>query len=109
MASARMQRLYLALNGYNYRLFYKRGKENLNDDALSRPPLTETVTKTPLPMEIINMTEKIDKSHVSARLGIYYNRWTKRDPVLARVLDYTMPGWPNGMTIEVYRSRLYTR
>ena len=95
MASARMQRWYLTLNGYNYRLFYKRGKDNVNVDALGRLPLTETVTNSPLPMEIINMTEKIDKSPVSAR---YINQWTKRDPVLARVLDYTMHGWPNDIT-----------
>ena len=93
MSSARMQRWYLKLSGYDYRLYYTPGKENVNADALSILPLPETLENAPQPTEIIHMMEKIDKSPINARA---INQWTARDPVLSKVLDYTMQGWPIG-------------
>ena len=91
MSSARMQRWYLTLSSYDYRLYYKPGKENVNADALSKLPLPETLENTPQPTEIIHMMEKIEKSPINARA---INQWTARDPVLSKVLDYTIQGWP---------------
>ena len=93
MSSARMQRWYLTLSGYDYRLYYKPGKENVNVDSLSRLPLPETLENTQQPTEIIHMMEKIDKSPINARA---INQWTACDLVLSNVLDYTMQGWPTG-------------
>ena len=48
MAAARVQRLAITLQAYEYNLVYKQGKANANADALSRLPMNVTETITPL-------------------------------------------------------------
>jgi len=92
VASARIQRWALTLSAYNYRIEYKPGKDLSNADGLSRLPLPEVPTDTPLPGDTVLLLECIQTSPIRiAQL----RRWTSRDPLLAKVLRYVMQGWPS--------------
>ena len=91
MASARVQRWALTLSAYDYTIDYKPGKDHANADVLSRLPLPEMPSEVPLPGEMILLMECLQTSTITAA---QIRRWTERDPVLAKVRDYVMQGWP---------------
>ena len=91
MASSRMQRWALSLLAYEYELIYRPGNQNGNADSLSRLPLCDVPTTTPIPGNIINLMEHINASPVDAsKLKL----WTDLDPVLSRVKQFVLNGWP---------------
>ena len=91
MASSRMQRWALSLLAYEYEINYRPGNQNGNADSLSRLPLPDVPTTTPIPGDIINLMEHINASPVDAsKLKL----WTDRDPVLSRVKQFVLNGWP---------------
>jgi hypothetical protein len=66
--------------GYEYELIYRLGTQNSNAGSLSRLPLPDVPTSTPIPDDIINLMEHINASPVDApKLKL----WTDRDPVLS--------------------------
>ena len=75
----------------NYTIYYKPGKDHANADVLSRLPLPELPSEVPLPGEMILLMECLQTSTITAA---QIRRWTERDPVLAKVRDYVMQGWP---------------
>ena len=100
MASARIARWHMILSAYEYDIVHKEGKQHQNADALSHLPLTDDKTVwshqslaelDEQPPVQINMLD-IDTRPVEAD---EVRRYTKRDPILARVTSYVMNGWPN--------------
>jgi len=91
MASAGVQRWALTLAAYEYTIKYRAGKCNANADALSRLPVAETPVCTPVPAEVIGLMEKLNHTPVTAQK---IKNWTLRDPVLSKVVTFTMQGWP---------------
>ena len=82
MASGRIQRWALALGAYKYTIHYKPGKSNANTDAMSRlpPPLSSCVKEPYLEASPVSSTQ--------------IRTWTDHDPVLAKVRDWVLSGWP---------------
>ena len=94
LAAARMQRWAAILKAYNYQVEYRPSKEHGNADALSRLPCNAPPLKEEAEIFFFSGLEElpIDAKDIS--------RETRRDPVLARVLNYTQMGWPNYVTID---------
>ena len=93
LAAARMQRWAVILQAYNYQAEYPSSAEHANADALSRLPCDISPTKEEAEMFFSGLDElPVDSKDIS--------RHTRRDPVLARVLEYTLVGWPNHVTEE---------
>ena len=94
LAAARMQRWAVILQAYNYQVEYRPSKERGNADALSRLPCNAPPLKEVAEIFFFSGLEElpIDAKDIS--------RETRRDPVLARVLNYTLMGWPNYVTSD---------
>ena len=80
---------------YNYQIVHKRSTDHINVDALSRLPLSETIMSTPLPSETVLLMEQLDDGVVTAGMVC---AWTRKDPILSRVTQYVLSGWPSTMT-----------
>ena len=95
LASARIQRWSLILGGYNYKLTYKPGHKHLNADALSRIRSNHVKPcEPPEPQEVIlsfNFVQNTSQEPVSAK---EIASETLRNPVLSRIMQYVMHGWP---------------
>ena len=100
MASARLQRWALTLNGYQYSIKYCKGSRMCNADALSCLPLPDCPDNVPTPSETIALLEQL--THVPL-ISTQIWSMTDRDPVLARVKEYTRNGWPTAITDEKLR------
>ena len=94
LAAARMQRWAVILQAYNYQVEYGSSAEHANADALSRLPCDISPMKEEAEMFFFSGLDElpVDSKDIS--------RHTRRDPVLARVLEYTLVGWPNHVTEE---------
>lgn len=91
MASARIQRWALTLSAYKYKLEFKAGKFNSNADALSRLPARDSIENVPLPGETVLWTQTLDSSSVTSS---QIRLWTSHDPVLSKVREWIVSGWP---------------
>ena len=104
LAAARMQRWAVILQAYNYQVEYPSSAEHANADALSRLPCDISPMKEEAEMFIFS---GLDELPVDSK-DISMHTW--RDPVfgpsvlnfhcIARVLEYTLVGWPNHVTEE---------
>ena len=90
-ASGRIQRWALTLASYDYTITFRSTTQHCNADALSWLPLPETRKTTPVPQEVVLMIEGLRDSPISAA---QVKSWTRRDPVLSQVYQYTLQGWP---------------
>lgn len=90
-ASGRIQRWALVLGMYEYRLGFRSSQSHGNADALSRLPLPQAPEWVPEPPEVVLMMEHLEESPVSAR---DIRRETRLDPLLSRVLQFVLSGWP---------------
>ena len=100
MASARIQRWALTLSAYDYTLRYKAGSTHQNADALSRLPVNGSPETTPLPGDLVLLLEYIDSSPITTH---DIEMWTKRDPVLSKVLQHVQGGWNDECDDETQR------
>ena len=91
-AAQRAQRWAFTLAAYEYRIAYKAGETNANADALSRLPLSEMPEYVPIPGETVLLLEQLDHTPVNSR---HIREWARRDPILSRVYQFTLNGWPN--------------
>ena len=89
MASARVQRWALTLRAYTYKIRYKAVH------GLSRLPLPSAPADVPQPAETVLLMEHLESSPVSA---MDIRSHTNRDPVLSKVRELVMHGWPD--TVE---------
>ncbi|PAA68677.1 hypothetical protein BOX15_Mlig034486g1 [Macrostomum lignano] len=91
LASARIQRWALLLSSYSYRLQYRKGATLLRADALSRLPLPSKPAEAPAPAEVVLLIDSFNEGPVTAA---QVRCWTRRDPLLGRVLRFVQEGWP---------------
>ena len=97
MASAHVQRWALTLSCYDYEIQYRSGSQQGNADACSRLPLPTRALEIPTPGETILVMKHMDTTPVSAK---QVRLWTQRDPVMSKVLQFTLQGWPNQVAPE---------
>ena len=93
MASGRIQRWCLMLQGYNFNLVHKSGKYLGNADALSRLPLPNPNENIPVPAEWIHLVEFLETT-----TPITYQKiaeWTEKDHTFREIKKFCLEGWPN--------------
>ncbi len=79
------------LGAYEYVISYRAGKDHGNADALSRLPVAQPSEEEP-EEEHVWMLESIAGSLTTAE---QIKHWTSKDPVLSRVCEYVLKGWPD--------------
>lgn len=96
-ANARLQRWALILSGYKYQITYRKGTLLGNADALSRLPLPEKVDVADC-INYFNFKDEvpIDFQEVA--------KCTQKDPILSKVYEYVLSGWPNSINDENLKS-----
>ena len=93
LESGRIQKWALTLSAYEYTLWYRKGCDMSNDDALNMIPLKKTIsTFVPIPGELLRLVNWLESSPMDA--GKIRN-WTRFDPVLSKVLTLVSSGWPD--------------
>ena len=96
-ASARTQRWVLTLSAYDFKIKYKPGSHLKNADSLSRLPLPDVPSEVPRAGDILLLMQTLDNSLITSST---IRKWTAVDPVLSRVLDYVLYGWPSSVGEE---------
>nr|MCH9717641.1 DDE-type integrase/transposase/recombinase [Gammaproteobacteria bacterium] len=89
--SNRIQRWAVTLSMYEYSISFKPSTSHCNADALSRLPLSHVQDEPPVPIETVFLLDQIAESPISAN---QIRSWTRRDPVLSKVLQFILSGWP---------------
>jgi hypothetical protein len=77
------------LSAYDYAVQYKEGIQNANSDALSILPLPHPTGSTPVPEETVVLMELLETTPTRTE---QVKNWTKRTPILARVLKFIKRG-----------------
>ena len=77
---------------YDYSMAFKQSSAHANADALSRLPLHTTSVDPPVPAETILVLEQLSESPITV---FQIRSWTRKDPILSRVVRYTLSGWPS--------------
>lgn len=90
--SPRVQQWALTLAAYEYKIAYKAGTTNANADALSRLPLSKMPESVPVPGETILLLEHLDHTPINSQ---HIREWTRCNPVLSKVHQFTLNGWPH--------------
>ncbi|XP_054283366.1 uncharacterized protein K02A2.6-like [Macrosteles quadrilineatus] len=101
LAAARIQRWALTLAAYDYELVYRKGSDMCNADAMSRLPCNVDCN----PDEVVAFFSSIDEMPITFK---EISLATRHDPVLSKVLDHTLNGWPsynNSPQLKPYFSR----
>ncbi|KFD50407.1 LOW QUALITY PROTEIN: hypothetical protein M513_08634 [Trichuris suis] len=88
--SPRVLRWPIMLNAYSYKLVHKPGIRLGNADALSRLPCDASQAHTPNPPEVLFSEELPSPALTATEVA----RFTQRDAVLSRVLNWVWKGWP---------------
>ena len=103
-ASARIKRWSLFLSAYEYKIVFRGTKQHGNADALSRLPLPTTPTEVPMAPELVLLLNHLADSPSTVN---DIRSWTRRDPVLAQVLQFIEHGWPHNTdsSLSPYSSR----
>ena len=91
-ASARIRRWSLQLATYEHTITFRGTKLHSNADALSRLPLPNTTAEVPMEPELVLLLQHLGESPVNVN---DIRKWTKRDPLLAQVLQFVEQGWPH--------------
>jgi len=91
-ASSRIQRWAVLLASYEYTIVFRSTSKHANADAMSRLPLSEKPASTPVPAEVVLLIEKLDEAPITS---VQIANWTKKDPILAQVLQYILLEWPS--------------
>ena len=103
-ASACIRRWSLQLAAYEYIITFRGTKLHGNADALSRLPLPNAPAEVPMEPELVLLLQHLDESPVTVN---DIRKWTKRDPLLAQVLQFVEQGWPHKFdsSLAPYSSR----
>ena len=99
--AARIQLWSIYFSTFNYQVEYRKGCKNSNADALSRLPLSSTESTLeelsnvqPVKVSLIESTPIDSKQCKMATL---------RDPILSKVLNFVLRGWPDKCPSEELR------
>jgi len=85
-----MQRWALILSGYNFDVMYRPSENNASADMLSQFPVGKPSIEEESDHYIYqSVIEDLPVTAEDIRLA------TSTDPILSRVLEYTLSGWPN--------------
>ena len=88
-----MQRWAMYMAGFDYEIQYRSTKANANVDCLSRLPCKGIISDEAEPtMTHIFHVDVLPCTHEQIR------KWTRNDPVLSRVIRFTLDGWPSQIT-----------
>ena len=79
---------------------FRNTTAHANADALSRLPLPVQPAKTDLEPELVLIAEHLADAPVTAD---DIRVWTRRDPKLARVLQFLQQGWPEKVEQDLER------
>ena len=103
-ASAHIRRWSLQLAAYEYTITFRGTKLHGNADTLSRLPLPNAPAEVPMEPELVLLLQHLDESPVTVN---DIRKWTKRDPLLAQVLQFVEQGWPHKFdsSLAPYSSR----
>ena len=97
MTAGRLTRWALFLMNYQYDIEYRNTKEHANADMLSRLPKTVTHSVKEknefADMFALTMSEALLDAELVASE-------TKKDPILSKVMEYTLNGWPKNLKCE---------
>ena len=77
---------------FEYELKFHNTTAHANADAWSQLPLSDTVSVTENPPELVLLTTHLENSLLTAD---QIKAATHRDPELALVLQYVQQGWPS--------------
>ena len=89
---------------YEYRIMFKPSGSHGNADTLSRLPLPSLDQDPPIPVDTVLVLNELSESPISVdQIRI----WTRRDPVLSRVLQFLLNGWPSSSdpSLKPFESR----
>ena len=103
LAAARMQRWALVLSAYDYEIEFKRSEDHANCDALSRLPHEDSTVGSE---GVVYSVSVIDDDFPITAEDI--GKATLVDPVLGKVHQFVMSGWPEGCpdeTLKPYHNR----
>ncbi len=95
LAAKRLQRWAMFLTAHDYEVELRPTNKHGNADCLSRLPLHTNCTTSAKPT--VN-TLQIGSMPVTAE---HLKRATQSDPVLSKVLNYTLKGWPVQVTPDL--------
>ena len=104
LAAARLQRWAILLSAYSYDIQFKSTSAHANADGLSRLPVLDATTEDQsVEVSLFNVAQ-INSLPVTAQ---QIDRFTKTDPCLSKVLQYTRQGWPSTVPEEMkpYKQR----
>ena len=96
LSAPRVQRWALLLSAYNYVLKYRKGEYNGNADFFSRLPRIAWITEV---SNIRNEIYMVNLEH-SPVTAIEVRKETFKDPVLSRVHEFVLSGWPDEFEAE---------
>ena len=97
LAAARMQRWALLLSGYQYDIQYRSTTKHGNANCLSRLPVAIQATQPET--DEVKLINKLQIESLPLSVD-QIRKATRADPILSRVLEFTMPGWPEQPTTE---------
>ena len=91
LAAARLQRYAIILSAYDYNIIFKPSASHCNADALSRLPVQSVRINYIDESSVFNI-QQIELLPIKAKdIKIA----TEHDPVLSKVLEFTVTKWPN--------------
>ena len=93
IAASRLQRWAIQLSAYQYDIKYRSSKQNANADAFSRLQLCETSTENLAGEEEAKEVNRLQVARVPVDARLLREE-TSRDPILSRVVHFTLTGWP---------------
>ena len=89
-ASSRIQWWVWTLASYEYTIACRKTEQHANADAFSQLPLPYTPPETPIPAELVLLVQSLQDAPITAaQIAL----WTRRDPLLARVVRHILEGW----------------
>ena len=106
--AARLQRYAIALSECSFDIRYKSTTQHANADALSRLPVVADTQTAQMDKEE-GRTFRVHQLQFLPVTVAELRRMTTRDPVLARVLQLILEGWPPKMTEEVMKTYFQRR
>ena len=104
-APPRLQRMLMQIQGYNFTVRYRPGKQMILADALSHSPNAENNSFIQLDLRVDGLDMQLEDHTLKTIALINFSESkqkqlqteTSNDPILRELMDTTMVGWPEGI------------